>query len=118
MSETQEMGLWWQLPETRYERELRESGETPPHLRRDTPRFEGLKTTEDKGYLAERECQRCGAGFTAKSATAKFCSSVCKQAARLEGRTATCKACGDTFTHRSDAQPRFCSPMCVAKGSR
>lgn len=110
-------GLWWQLPETRFERELHERGETPPHLRRPTSPFDGLKP-HGTGYSADHECERCGALFTASSASAKFCSQTCKQRARLTGRTSTCEACGEEFTHRSDARPRFCSPMCVGAGTR
>lgn len=69
----------------------------------------------------EKCCERCGVGFMAKRATAKFCSNACRQAA-YAGRPVVdlerkCLVCDRSIGHRR-ADAIYCDDQCRSMGGR
>lgn len=66
--------------------------------------------------MLNKTCECCGAGFTAKLKTARFCSKKCKdrQRALVPAIEATCLHCGVEFKAKRRNRSSYCSTTCQA----
>lgn len=58
-----------------------------------------------------RVCATCHTIYQPKSSTQRFCSKECKNRLHAPSRTASCRACGATFT-REHGGKKYCSTAC------
>lgn len=102
---------WWQMPETRYEKELRAQGLSTIPARR-PPSASAPHRPKAEPFAEVRECKQCHRRFTAHHPSALYCSSHCRKSYRPTVE-AICEACEETYERLAgDHGRRYCSRRC------